>query len=223
MRHGARLVLVSLALVLAGVSQAQMEFAPPSGKGRAVVAVSGALGTKAYEPAAKRLAAMGYDVFLLNGNDMVGDKGVGLKAAIDKAQQSPNALPGKVGAIGFSLGGGQVLGYAPAWSDQVAVVVVMYPLTRVYKDISATVNRIKVPVLMFAGEADTFKDCCRIETARAIAAAASANQIPLELVTYPGVGHDFIVEGMGTYNAQAAADAWAKTEAKLKQYLKDQP
>ena len=99
----------------------------------------------------------------------------------------------------------------------------MYPLTRVYKDISATVMRIKVPVLMFAGEADTFKDCCRIETARAIAASASANQIPLELITYPGVGHDFIVEGMATYNAQAAADAWVKTEAKLKQYLQDQP
>ena len=223
MRHRARFPLLCLALLIAAASQAQTEFAPPSGKGRAVVAVSGALGAHAYEAAAKKLAAMGYDVFLLNGNDMVGDKGVGLKAAIDKAQQSPNALPGKVGAIGFSLGGGQVLGYAPAWSDQVAVVVVMYPLTRVYKDISATVMRIKVPVLMFAGEADTFKDCCRIETARAIGAAASANQIPLELITYPGVGHDFIVEGMGTYNAQAAADAWGKTEAMLKKYLQDQP
>jgi dienelactone hydrolase len=116
-----------------------------------------------------------------------------------------------------------VLGYAPAWSDQVAVVVVVYPLKRVYKDISATVIRIKVPVLMFAGEADSFKDCCRIETARALAAAAGANQIPLELVTPPGVGHDFIVEGMGTYNAQAAATAWAKTEARLKRYLKEQP
>ncbi len=46
------------------------------------------MGSSAYTPAAKKLASMGYDVFLLNGNDMVGDKGVGLKAAIDKAQQS---------------------------------------------------------------------------------------------------------------------------------------
>ena len=204
-------------------AKAQQEFAPPAGKGRVVVAVSGAMGTGAYEFAAKKIAAMGYDVFLLNGKDMVGDKGAGLKAAIDKAPQSSHALPGKVAAIGFSLGGGQVLGYAPSWPDQVAVVIVMYPLTSVYKDISATVNRIKVPVLMFAGEADNFKDCCRIETARAIASTATANQIPLELVTYPGVGHDFVVERMPTYNASAAADAWAKTEAKLKQYVGDQP
>jgi hypothetical protein len=101
MKHGARVVLASLATAVAAASLAQMEFAPPSGKGRAVVAVSGALGAHAYEPAAKRLAAMGSDVSLLNGNGLVGDKGVGLKAAIDKAQQSPNALPGKVAAIGF--------------------------------------------------------------------------------------------------------------------------
>lgn len=215
-------LLAIIAMALSSTIFAQEEFAPPSGKGRAVVAVSGALGARAYQPAAKKLAAMGYDVFLLDGNKLVGDNGVGLKAAIDKAPQSPHALPGKVGAVGFSLGGGQVLGYAPSWSDQVAVVVVFYPLTRVFKNVSATVNRIKVPVLMFAGEADDFKNCCSIDTARAIAAAASANQIPLELVTYPGVGHDFIVEGR-TYNAQAATDAWTKAEAKLKQYLDAPP
>src|ERR1700683_3961674 len=149
------------------------EFTPPGGKGRVIVAVSGSMGAKAYEGPARKLASFGYDVILLDGNNMVGDHGVGLKAAIEKAPQSPTALPGKVVVGGFSLGGGQVLGYAPQWSDQVAVVVVMYPLTSVYKDISATVGRIKVPVLMFAGEKDTFKDCCLIETARAIAAAAT--------------------------------------------------
>jgi predicted esterase len=210
-------LLTTVGSAVSSIAIAQVEFTPPSGKGRAVVAVSGAMGAGAYTPAAKELASLGYDVFLLNGNDLVG-----LKAAIAKAQQSPHALPGKVGAVGFSLGGGQVLGYAPSWPDQVAVVVVMYPLTSAFKDVSTTVNRVKVPVLMFAGEADDFKNCCHIETARAIAAAANANQIPLELVTYPGVGHDFIVEGR-TYNAKAAADAWAKTEAKLKQYLSDQP
>lgn len=222
MKHALMTLLATAGLAASSISIAQVEFTPPSGKGRAIVAVSGAMGAGAYTPAAKKLASLGYDVFLLNGNDLVGDQGVGLKAAIGKALQSPHALPGKVGAVGFSLGGGQVLGYAPSWPDQVAVVVVMYPLTSVFKDVSATVKRIKVPVLMFAGEADDFKNCCHIETARAIAAAANANQIPLELVTYPGVGHDFIVEGR-TYNAKAAADAWAKTEAKLKQYLGDQP
>jgi dienelactone hydrolase len=207
--------------VVAG-AQAQTEFTPPGGKGRVIVAVSGSMGAKAYEGPARKLASFGYDVFLLDGNNFVGDQGVGLRAAIDKAPQSPNALPGKVGVVGFSLGGGQVLGYAPQWADQVAVVVVMYPLTSVYKNIPATVGRIKVPVLMFAGEKDTLKNCCLIETARTIASAAAAINAPFELVTYPNVGHDFVVEGM-RYDAKAAADAWTRTEAMLKQHLSDTP
>src|SRR5580692_12983841 len=169
MKSSVQTALILLGLAVFANAQAQKEFTPPSGKGRVIVAVSGKLGSGAYEPAAKQLASLGYDVFLYDGNRFVGDQGVGLKAAIDKAPQSPNALPGKVGVVGFSLGGGQVLGYAPQWSDQVAVVVVMYPLTSVYKDIPAVVGRIKVPVLMFAGEKDTLKNCCLIETARSIA------------------------------------------------------
>jgi len=195
---------------------------PPGGKGRAIVAVSGAMGAGAYEPAARKLAGFGYDVFLVDGNSLIGDQGVGLKAAVAKAQQSANALPGKVGVVGFSLGGGQVLGYASRWPDRVAVVVAMYPLTRLFKDIPATVGRIKVPVLMFAGEKDTFKDCCLIETARAIASSAAASNAPLELVTYPNVGHDFIVGGR-YYDGKAATDAWTRTAAMLKQHLSDAP
>lgn len=200
-------------------SAAAQEFAPPQGKGRGVVVVSGAMGARSYEPAAKRIAAMGYDVLLLNSKDMVGDHGAGLRAGIDKLQHSANVLPGKIGVVGFSLGGGQVLAYAPSQPDAVAVVVVMYPLTRVFKNIPATVGRIQVPVLMLAGEADSYKGCCRIETARAIGAAAETAHVPLELVTYPGADHDFIVESNRNYDAKSAADAWQRTEAKLKQYL----
>jgi dienelactone hydrolase len=213
-------IAATAALAVATVAQAQQEFTPASGKGPPVVAVSGALGAKDYEGAAQKLASMGYDVFLLDGNAMVGDRGAGLRAGIQAAQHSLHALPGKVGAVGFSLGGGQVLGYAPAWDDQVAVVVVMYPLTRVFRDLSATVMRIKVPVLMFAGEDDHFRDnCCTVDRARQMAAIAKQNQIPLELVTYPGVGHDFVVESARGYNAQAAADAWSRTQAELRKYL----
>ena len=223
MKHIFQIVPALACLLAFTTAGAQIEFKPPAGKGRAIVAVSGAMGTGAYEPAAKKLAGLGYDVFLYDGNKFVGDHGVGVKAAIDAAQQAPNALPGKVGAVGFSLGGGQVLGYAPQYADQVAVVVVMYPLTKVYKDINATVGRIKVPVLMFAGEQDHFKDdCCTVETARAIASAAAAVKAPLDLVTYPKAGHDFIIEG-SRYDATAAQDAWARTAAILQKYLSDSP
>jgi dienelactone hydrolase len=223
MKSSVQTALVLLGLAVFASASAQSEFTPPAGKGRVIVAVSGALGASAYEPAAKQLASLGYDVFLYDGNKFVGDQGVGLKAAINKAPQSPNALPGKIGVVGFSLGGGQVLGYAPQYADQVAVVVVMYPLTKVYKNINATVGRIKVPVLMLAGEDDHFdSNCCTIETARAIASAAADIKAPLQLVTYPNVGHDFIVRG-SHYDAKAAADAWSRTEAMLKQYLSDSP
>ena len=138
MKMTIHLLAMILGVTVVATTQAQTEFMPPGGKGRVIVAVSGSMGAKAYEGAARKLASFGYDVFLLDGNSLVGDQGAGLKATIDKAPQSPNALPGKVGVVGFSLGGGQVLGYAPRWPDQVAVVVVMYPLTSVYKDISAT-------------------------------------------------------------------------------------
>jgi dienelactone hydrolase len=220
MHSSLRILCVLAGLGRLAAAHAQAEFPPPEGKGRAIVAVSGAMGAGAYEPAARKLASLGYDVFLLDGNKLVGDQGAGLKAAVDKAPQSPNALPGKVGVVGFSLGGGQALGYAPRWPEQVAVVVVMYPLTSVYKDINATVGRIRVPVLMFAGEKDTFKDCCLIGTARAIASAAAAINAPLELVTYPHAGHDFMVEGPH-YDASAAPDAWTRTGIILKKYLSD--
>jgi dienelactone hydrolase len=201
-------------------SAAAQEFTPPQGKGRGVLVVSGSMGARSYEFAAKRIAAMGYDVLLLDSKDMVGDHGAGIKAGIDKLQHSSNVLPGKVGVVGFSLGGGQTLAFATSQSDTVAVVVVMYPLTRLFKDhIPGLVARFKVPVLMFAGEADSFKDCCLIDTARAIGAAAQAANAPLELITYPGDGHDFIDEDSRNYDAKAAADAWERTEAKLKQGL----
>lgn len=201
-------------------SVAAQEFTPSQGKGRGVLVVSGSMGARSYEFAAKRIAAMGYDVLLLDSKDMIGDHGAGIKAGIDKLQHSANVLPGKVGVVGFSLGGGQVLAFATSQQNTVAGVVVMYPLTRLFKDhIPAVVGRIQVPVLMLAGEADSYKDCCLIETARAIGAAAQAAHAPLELVTYPGDGHDFIDEDNRNYDAKTAADAWERTEAKLKQYL----
>ena len=76
----------------------------------------------------------------------------------------------------------------------------------------------KVPVLMFAGESDTYKSCCLIGTAHALEAAAGAQHAPLELVTYPRAEHDFIFPGR-QYNAAAASDSWQKARITLGQYL----
>jgi dienelactone hydrolase len=203
---------------VSAAAQAQEEIPPPSGKGRVVVVVSGASGASNYEPPAQQIAQMGYDVILLDGNDMKGSHGDALKAAVQQAQNSPHGLPGKVGVVGFSLGGGEALGYATRWPDMVAVVVAWYPMTSAIRDPSTFAAGIKVPVVMFAGELDTYKDCCLIDKARAIGSAASAAGTPLQLVTYAGAEHDFVLQGH-SYNGGAASDSWQRATAALAQYL----
>ncbi len=204
------------ALTLASHVYAQQEFPPPDGKGHVVVLVSGTLGPKHDEAFARALAKLGYDVVLFDGNQMVGRYIQSLKGAIDQAQQMPHALPGKVALIGLSLGGGICLGFGIMWPDQVAVDIVWYPATSTFHDVPGLANRIRVPVLMFAGESDTFQDCCLISTARALASAATAAHRPFELVTYPKTDHDFI-EGGTHYNEKSYKDALNRTAARLKE------
>jgi len=220
---------VSLAATLFAVlvpqlATAQEEIPPPSGKGRVVVVLSEATGSGNYRPIANRIAALGYDVVLFDSNAVIkGRQGRSLSeaigAAIEQARKMPHALPGKVGLVGFSLGGGMALGYGPTvLSEQVAVVAAWYPMTSEFKDVPGYAGRIRVPVVMFAGTADEYKFCCMINNAQEIASAAKAANAPFELTTYPGVRHGFTIQGP-EYSAGATDDALARTAAALKRYL----
>jgi dienelactone hydrolase len=193
----------------------QQEFPPPQGNGRIIVLVSGTAGPKHDKEFAKAIAALGYDVVLFDGNKMEGTGAVGMKSAIEQARQMPHAVPGKVALIGLSLGGGLALAYGSLMPNEIAVDIVWYPATGFFSRFPGFARRIKVPVLMFAGESDTYRDCCLISTARALAAAAAAAKVPFELVTYPNTGHDFIVGG-SNYNPQSYKDALDRTAARLK-------
>jgi dienelactone hydrolase len=208
---------VSLAAVMmaARPALAQQEIPPPQGKGHVVVVVSGLAGAKHDEPFAHSIAKLGYDVVLFDGKPMEGTHGEALKTAVQQAMQMPNALPGKVALVCLSLGGAICLGFGSMWPDTVAVDIVWYPATSVFHDIPGFIARVKVPVLMFAGEADTFRNCCLIATAREFSAASSKASQPFEVVTYPGTNHDFI-EGGANYNPTSYKDAMEKTAAKLK-------
>jgi dienelactone hydrolase len=216
-----RLSFVSILafMATAPLAQAQQEFPPPQGKGRVVVVISGMSGAAHYETAAREIAALGYDAVLFDGNPMEGTYGDGVKAAIQQAQQMPHALPGKVGLVGFSLGGGLALYYGTQWPDLVAGVVVWYPATTFIKDVPGFASRLKVPVLMFAGEKDKYRDCCLVEKAHLLADAAKASGQPFELVTYPKTEHDF-VKGGSHYNPETYSDAMQRTAARLKEYLR---
>jgi dienelactone hydrolase len=187
------------------------------------VVFSGATGADTYRVISRQIAALGYDVALFNSNDVIQSRrgealAAAVKEAIASARRLPHAQPGKIGVVGFSLGGGLALGFGSTWSDDVAVVAAWYPLTDTFKDPAAFAGRLRVPVVMFAGAADTYKFCCMIDRARALASAAKAANAPFELTVYPGVGHGFSLRGTD-YNAPATDDAFAKTAAALGRYL----
>jgi dienelactone hydrolase len=224
-----RLLATALAAISFGVgaqtaNPAQQEFAPKTGKGHVVVVISGQSGAAAYAPTAQQIADAGFDVVLVDGNDFwIKDTRNAwnmLKEVITRAQAGPNALPGKVGVVGYSLGGASALTYAARMPELVGAVVVAYPLTSFVKDPADFVARTKVPVLMFAGTADNYKDCCLIEKARQLAEAAKAASPPmLWLHEYNGVGHGFNLPTAARKDIAAGQDAMERTIAHLKQAL----
>ena len=207
--------VVLTALVLAPYALGQQEFPPPQGNGHVVVLVSGTAGPEHDKAFAHDIAALGYNVTVFDGNKIYATGAEGLRSGIEQARQMPNALPGKVALIGLSLGGGVALAYGSQMTNDVAVDIVWYPATGFYLRIPGYASRFKVPVLMFAGESDSYKNCCLISTARTIAADAAAVKAPFELVTYPGTDHDFIVGGSG-YKPESYKDALGRTAARLK-------
>ncbi|HVB15169.1 MAG TPA: dienelactone hydrolase family protein [Stellaceae bacterium] len=218
----APLIAMLLAALAPRIAAAQEEIVPPAGAGRVVVVVSGQTGPAHYREVASRIAALGYDVVLFDGNPMEGTHGQGLRAAIAQAQRMPHALPGKVALVGFSLGGAIVLGFGSGWSDQVAVVAAWYPATSPFTNVPGWARHLAAPVVMFAGESDTYLNCCLIGKAHDLADAAQAANASFELTTYPATGHDFVIGG-AHYNPQSYADAFARTEAALRRYLSAKP
>ncbi len=203
----------------------QKEYLPKAGTGRVVVVISGQTGASNYTSISQDLADAGYDTVLVDGNDFWikgGDGNALLQGVIARAQASPHAVAGKVGVVAFSLGGAAALTYAARMPEHVATVVAMYPLTSFIQNPADFVGKIKVPVLMLAGTADTYKSCCTIDKARALADAARANPdvAPLFVLhEYDGADHGF---NMNTSHQRAlVADSRDRAIAQLRQYLID--
>ena len=208
---------------------AQTAYAPPDKPGPVIIVISGQSGPSSYQSYAAELAKLGYYTVLLTGKDILNPELTGeanLKKAIDRAQRSPHAVPGKTAVIGFSLGGGGALYNATPLSELVSVVVAYYPYTKSWASkMGWFVKRFQVPVLVLAAQRDRYMDCCVVESMQAMEAAAKQNGKQFELVVYPEATHGFNLvqtgvkgELAGAYRRDDDRDAWRRTMEMLKQH-----
>jgi len=190
----------------------QEVFLPKSGKGPAVVVISGQTGTPNYRDYAQRVAALGYYVVLIDGKDILTraqDGAQNLRATIARAQASPNGSADKVMVIAFSQGGGGALAHAVGMPELVKAAVLLYPATSWIRNPSSLVAGIRIPLLVLTGERDRYNNCCVIERMREIETLAKARELPFELVVYPEADHGFNLAGR-QFRADDAEDAWRR-------------
>jgi dienelactone hydrolase len=202
-------------------ARSQEEFPPPQGNGRVVVLASGLSGPSHYKEVAGEIAKLGYDVVLFDGNKEENTHGVQVKADIQTAIGMPHAMPGKVALVGFSLGGGEEMFYGtgPMSAEQVAVGIFWYPANAFIKDLNGFANRLSMPVFVFAGGKDHFRNgCCTAAHDGELQDASKAANKMFNLVVYPDADHDF-VKGGDHYNGKDYSDALMHTADILKMYL----
>jgi dienelactone hydrolase len=208
---------------------AQTAYASANGPGRVAIVISGQTGPASYQTYAAELAKLGYYAVLVDGKDILNrtqwPDAPNLRKVIERSQRSPSAIPGKVAVVSFSLGGGGALLHATAMPDSVSMVVAYYPFTREWADkLNWFVKRFRVPVLVLAAERDRYKECCVVETARAMDIAAKSVGARFELVVYPEADHGFNLqtgaqgEPASAYRRDDDRDAWRRTVEMLKQH-----
>ena len=219
------LALAGLACALQAHAQATIsyfsEFVSGGGKGPVLLVISGASGPDGYVTLARDFAAEGYHVVLLDANEFQNQEREGavamLRTAAERARKSPGAQAGKIGVVGFSLGGGRAtLGAAATDPELVFATVAHYPATRFIADPAAFVAAVRVPTLLMAGGRDRYRNCCLAETARTLDTAAKAAPGPrfLELVEYADADHAWNLAA--SWNGDVAADSFKRTLAHLR-------
>lgn len=197
---------------------AQTVHPPAQAPGPIVILLSGASGPNSYQTIAGDVSRLGYYAVLLDGNDILTrqqDGAGNLRKAIQRAQAAKQAVPGKAAVIGFSMGGGGALAFAANMPEFVSMVVTYYPSTSFVKNAGVLVTRFQVPVLVLAGGQDTYRNCCLIESMRAMESAAKESGAKFELVVYPDGQHGFNLDGP-TYRRDYESDAWRRTVEMLK-------
>lgn len=217
--RAACILFLTLAIPLTSAQSVfREEFAPKAGKGPGVLLISGQTGPEARRAFAKDLAAEGYYVLLVDGNEHFSRQKNGAQNFKDSVAQllaSPNVTSNKAAVVGFSMGGGGVLAHAISASDTVSGAVAIYPATFWIQNADAVAARIAVPLTMTAGGKDTYNNCCLIDKARELETAAKAKGKPFEMTVYPDAEHGYDLTGR-YYRRDYTLDSWKRTIEALK-------
>ena len=134
-----------------------------------------------------------------------------LNAALDYLDAQKNVAKGALGSVGFCWGGARSFNLALN-NDKLRAAVVFYGSAPPLDEL----KNIGAPVLGLYGATDE-----RITSqVPAVAAAMEAANKPYETKIYEGAGHAFFNDTGERYDAQAAADAWPRAVAFLRENLK---
>ncbi|MGD1937620.1 MAG: dienelactone hydrolase family protein [Cyanophyceae cyanobacterium] len=134
-----------------------------------------------------------------------------IQAAMDYGRSLPQGRAGSCGCMGFCFGGH--VAYLGATLPDVGATAVFYGAgitTWCPGEIGATVDRtdqIKGRLVGFFGTADPLIPLDQVETMRD---ALVKNYVDHAVKIYDGVDHGFFCDQRGSYNREAAADAWTQ-------------
>ena len=138
-------------------------------------------------------------------NGVVGE----LRAALDVLRNRPEVEAGRVGAIGFCMGGSYALQLACV-DDNLRAASVFYGQNP--RPLDAVAD--SCPIVGSYPEKDF-----TASAARQLEARLEAHQVAHDFKIYPDARHSFFNDTGPAYNAEAAADAWKRTLAFFEKHL----
>ncbi|HEX6717125.1 MAG TPA: dienelactone hydrolase family protein [Pyrinomonadaceae bacterium] len=136
-----------------------------------------------------------------------------LSAAVKYLLTQDSTTSEKVGVVGFCMGGALSL-YTATKNPQVGASVVFYGG---HPKVKPDLPNLHAPVLGLYGETDR---SVTPESVRELERKVKDLGKQIEVKIYPGAGHAFFNDQHPeAYNAEAAADAWRRTVAFLREHL----
>ena len=137
-----------------------------------------------------------------------------LSGAVRYLKDHDAASSGKVGVVGFCMGGALSL-YTATKNRDVGACVVFYGG---HPNVKPDLPRLNAPVLGLYAERDGF---VTPEIARQLESELRKLGKPAEIIIYPEADHAFFNDTRPeVYNAEAAADAWRRTLKFLREHLR---